>query len=122
MTGATWKIIPEDDHHLRIEADGPLVSLSAQDVERFIAELSAFREKMHPEVPKQAPAGQYQAIVDPIYTAGAGPVGMTLALRHAGIGWLAFHFPAAEAQKLAGAFRQSGPGTPNPPAPKRPLH
>jgi hypothetical protein len=91
---------------LQVDADPTSFFLSAEDVENLIVELAKLRRGMLPEVPKTAPDGQRELIVDPAFSGGIVPAGMALVLRHPGIGWLGFLFPLAEARKLASGLAQ----------------
>lgn len=82
---------------LRIEADAPLVSLSADDVERLIAELAKFRRNMTPEVSRKLPDGEHGGgTVDPSFLVQTFVDQKFLALRDPGIGWVMFLLPEAE--------------------------
>lgn len=92
---------------LQVDASPTSFFLSADDVEKLIAELAHFRSQMSPEVPKQAPSGQHQMIADPAFSgAVTASGGLALGLRHSGIGWLFYFFPQAEARKLSSALAQ----------------
>jgi len=104
------------EHHLQIEATTPLFNLTASDVDSVISELSRFRKKMKPEVPRQLAGGQFEeGVVDPIYAIPLrqGPDEKILFLRHPGLGWVTFIFPLHEAEKLGRALISGSPSPAN---------
>lgn len=117
MVTTNVKITLTSQYHLRIEADGPIINFDVSDVERLILELSKFRQKMTPEVPRKIPDGEHEGgIIDPIFSLQSVVDQKFLGLRHPGIGWLLFLIPEAEAQKLGRALLQPSPQTPGRPA------
>ena len=88
------------------------VTATAAEVEQLIRQLAERRREMNPEVPKTLPEGQQiTGEIDPIWALPSHPKApdKVLMIRHFGMGWLSFLFPAASALKLANGL--SGRGT-----------
>jgi hypothetical protein len=90
---------PETLQHLILDAPG---------LEDLISNLSKVRSAL-PEVvtPSLDPGSRLDIQADPAWLvpdAHSGPPGIVLALRHAGLGWLAFHLPKDGAKALSTAL------------------
>jgi hypothetical protein len=88
---------------LCVESDTQPQNLSADDVEKLIAELAKFRQKMKPEVPHElGPPLHVPGIEDPSLAVRShrGSNAKTIAIRHPGIGWLQFLLSEEEVKKL----------------------
>ncbi len=102
-----FDIKPSDDAtEVAIAIDGaPITTANALQLDTLIRSLVLARAQLQPAAPKEPPLGEkvaYQG--DPRYWTNVDPVtGQTLLLlRHDGLGWLAFMFPPAERDRLAG--------------------
>jgi hypothetical protein len=100
------------------------VTATAAEVEQLINKLAGFRQRMKPEVPRTLPDGQLSGEVDPIWAMPSHPKApdKVLMIRHFGMGWLSFFFPASSAQKLGNALLlgQASPQMTAQPEPTRP--
>ena len=83
------------------------INLPAAELEGFIHQLARHRRRMAEEVVRDLdPGARLEAEIDPAWRSpkkwsGEGAEGKLLALRHPGLGWLAFVFPEQEAQRIA---------------------
>ena len=76
----------------------------APEFDELISGLAAVRAKMADEVPRSLdPGSRMAALVDPAWQHPREtlPESKVLALRHPGLGWLTFQFPAHEAEAIA---------------------
>ncbi|WP_419687245.1 hypothetical protein ACN22W_08315 [Burkholderia theae] len=96
--------------------------LEANTIEKLIAALASMREAMEPPVPMDPPIGsQMPAQVDPRFWTELNHMisASMLALRHPGLGWLAFALPPSSAEQLTIYLQQqaeqlkAGPGLVN---------
>lgn len=95
-----------DQINLTLKQDGaPLgwIGLSAADMDALIERLATARAAMADAVPASLdPGSRIQSIADPAWQTPRSqpPTGFALALRHPGLGWISFLFPAGSAQGL----------------------
>ncbi len=89
------------------------VMLTAEELESFINQLSDHRAQMSEEVPRDLDPRSHLPIVDdPVWRlrrVESGGSGLAMALRHPGLGWLAFLFPDHEAKAIARFFATNRP-------------
>jgi hypothetical protein len=93
----TLEMIVDDDPRAHMFLD-------ASELDGLIANLGDVRASMLDEVPKELDRGsRAPAVEDPVwrYASIPGRSEKTLALRHPGLGWIAFLFPDPEARSIA---------------------
>jgi hypothetical protein len=86
----------EDTHRLAY------VVATSGEVEKLIQTLAGFRQRMIPEVPRALPDGQMTGELDPLWVVPTHPTApdKVIVIRHFGMGWLSFFFPATSARLL----------------------
>ena len=74
-------------------------SMSAEALDKHIAECLKHRATLKPEHPATAPQ-QVEALVNPAWFIAPVELGTVFQIRHPGAGWLAFVIPPAERAQL----------------------
>jgi hypothetical protein len=77
--------------------------LDASDIDNIISILSKARMSLKDEVPRALePQARLEAVLDPVWKCPAkhSGEGKVLAVRHPGLGWLAFDFPEDQATEV----------------------
>lgn len=104
--------IVDNGEHLCLQMEndqGPLghILLSAPELEQFIEQLMEQRARLSEQVAEDLDHNtRLKALLDPIWrTSPDNSQGRVLALRHPGLGWTAFVFPPAEAERIAGYLK-----------------
>jgi hypothetical protein len=100
---------------MNVTAAGMVTSLrlTADQVDAMIGAMAATRPHMQPPIAATIPAGTaLKAVLDPRFRIGPEEKsgGMTLLLRHPGIGWVGYVFPKSEMERI-GQFVSRRMGT-----------
>ncbi|MFG1481038.1 hypothetical protein V5F53_20660 [Xanthobacter sp. V4C-4] len=99
-------VLSEDRQAVRLSLDGEAdpaawVELDAAELSQAVERLAALRGNMVPEVVRELdPGARIMAIQDPIWRAVVDDGRIMLAVRHPGLGWLAFELPPGSAASL----------------------
>ncbi|MDP3852546.1 hypothetical protein [Phenylobacterium sp.] len=93
---------------LQLNRDGETlgdVALSAADAEAHIEAVALYRAQLKTPVAAAIdPMGRIEATNNPVWTTLSTPHGPVLSLRHPGLGWVSFVFPASESRALGKAL------------------
>ena len=95
---------------MKLNADGamsiPAMTLTTDQLDQHLRDLSMQRTRMSPQVPMKPPDGDQKVTLHEVTAMGASRASTghaTVFLRHPGFGWLCFKFEAKDAARL-GAF------------------
>jgi hypothetical protein len=107
-----------------VDRDGNSLThkLTTVELTKLISDLIAIRSTVNPEISREAPPNEISAVPDPIWRTGEGTIddeagkqelGVSLLLRHPGIGRLGFVFPVNEAKSIGGWLMTHSAVSPN---------
>lgn len=104
-----------DGESIALTVEGTTEKLTASQCEELIAVLWRARAGTTPAVPNEPPNADLDGVLDPRFFVNEDLMrgGAIFRVRHPGLGWLAFWWPASSAAQLANLIAQFGVKSPD---------